>query len=156
MREVQLTQGYVALVDDEDYERVSHYKWSVSIAYQVNNKRMRAVTCIADGVFVLMHRFILGVTDQTIDVDHKDGNGLNNQKENLRQTSRGQNLQNIRVVRSRTGVRGVTRLRSGKYMVQVQRNYVNHYFGTYDTLEEAERVAIAARQKLFTHSSDND
>lgn len=96
MKEIQLTQGYVALVDDDDYEFLSQYKWHLdrhphnlyakrnSLASEGLGRRMRFP----------MHRIIMKVTDKNIVIDHKDGNGLNNQKSNLRICSHPQNMMN--------------------------------------------------------------
>ena len=87
MRTVPLTQGYVALVDDPDYERVNQFKWRVRIK---NERTQYAVT--GDGI--RMHRFILGITDPKVQVDHDDRDGLNNQRYNLRTCTNGQNQVN--------------------------------------------------------------
>ena len=143
---IALTQGYLAQIDDEDYERVSQHKWHAAV--------MRSGVCAMSNR-VLMHRFILGVYDPHILVDHRNGDQLDNRRENLRIATNKQNAENRKPdARSTTGVRNVTRTLNGKYQVRVKHNYVIHNFGTYDTIEEAERVAIAARQKLFTHSTD--
>jgi hypothetical protein len=75
MREIELTQGKVALIDDEDFDRVSKYKWCFhhhGYAVARFGKRM-----------CFMHRFIMN-TPQGLFTDHKDHNRLNNQKSNLR------------------------------------------------------------------------
>ena len=88
MGEIELTQGYKALVDDEDYEALKEYKWRA----QKSKRNVHAVTkyCIS------MHRFLLGVDDPKIEVDHKDHNGLNNQRKNLRICTARQNSLNQR------------------------------------------------------------
>lgn len=86
MKQILLTQGLVALVDDEDYERVNAFKWHavvaesgvVHAARKISNKR------------VYMHTFLIGA-EQT---DHADTNGLNNQRYNLRPANRSQNQAN--------------------------------------------------------------
>lgn len=94
MRTIELSQGYVALVDDADYERVSAHKWSASKTkthvYGIRKVRL------ADGrsTSQLLHRFIMGVNDRKIDVDHDDHNGLNNQRYNLHVATRTQNNNN--------------------------------------------------------------
>jgi hypothetical protein len=149
MREVQLTQGYVALVDDEDYERVSQYTWRA----ERRSNGVRAYTHIK-WVKIYLHRFVLNIVDPSVEVDHENHDQLDNQKHNLKAVTHKQNSENKRSKRSNTGVRGVRRLPSGNFAVYVNHNGWSHHFGTYGTIEEAERVAIAARQKLFTHSND--
>lgn len=92
MKEIKLTQGKVALVDDEDYEVVIGGKWCAHF-----EKKNWYATGRKGGKHYRMHRLIMGVTDPTINVDHKDGNGLNNQKNNLRVATTSQNISNGRV-----------------------------------------------------------
>lgn len=96
MKEIPLTQGKVALVDDSDFERLSRHKWhahkssSTTSWYARRNIRIRPRVQTT----ILMHREILGLEYSSHDGDHRDGNGLNNQRSNLRPASRSQNLQN--------------------------------------------------------------
>jgi hypothetical protein len=73
------------LIDDEDYDAVSAYRWSVC----KNKGKSYAVSSQVGSV----HRFLLAVPDE-LEVDHKDGNGLNNQRHNLRPATRQQQCQN--------------------------------------------------------------
>ena len=90
MKEIILTQGYVALVDDIDYERVNKYKWYVHKSGSKNVLYARARIC---GKQILMHRMILNLNKGQF-TDHVSGDGLNNQKSNLRLCSITQNAQN--------------------------------------------------------------
>ena len=85
-----------AEVDDEDVERVSQYKWSQN--NQSNEHTTYALT-IVNGKKIHLHRFIMGLGDYRDDkriIDHKDGNGLNNKKENLTICSTLYNSQSFR------------------------------------------------------------
>src|SRR4029077_2817906 len=88
MREITLTRGHVAFVSDEDFEFLSTFKWHVQISKH---------TCYAashsKGVTTFMHRLILGA-EKGINVDHVDGNGLNNVRENLRRCTQHGNSRN--------------------------------------------------------------
>ena len=100
VKEIQLTQGKVALVDDEDYERVNQFKWYANKL----NKNKVLIWYAAKGIrnnikpykwtTMQMHRFILGITDPNILVDHKNHNGLDNRKCNLRVCTYSQNGMN--------------------------------------------------------------
>lgn len=96
----------IALVDDEDYDLVSQFTWT----YTVWNGCGYAKRRNKQGATVSMHALIL--KDEILsghEVDHIDGNGLNNQKNNLRAVYHKENLQNQRVqARSKSGYRGVT------------------------------------------------
>lgn len=118
MKEIKLTQGKVALVDDEDYEWLNQWRWharkdsktyyagrSVYMGGGSKNPRIRTIS---------MHRLIINIPDG-IDVDHIDHDGLNNQKHNLRIATRTQNQYN-RTSRhgSSSKYKGVTILQKGK------------------------------------------
>lgn len=98
MKKVKLANtDMVALVDDDDFEKLSKYSWQRS--YSSNRKTTYAHTSVitAEGKkTIIMHRLVMGVTDTNIQVDHKDFNGLNNQKCNLRVCTRDQNAKNRR------------------------------------------------------------
>lgn len=98
MKEIKLTRGYVAMVDDKDYELLNSYKWQCQ---KTTNSDLvyasRSVKINGLKKKVLMHRQIMGVTDEKILVDHKDNNPLNNQSENLRLCSKKENQKNVRV-----------------------------------------------------------
>jgi hypothetical protein len=93
MKKIPLTQGFFALVDDEDFERVNIYKWTLqkgkrNYAYRFdysNRKRTK----------VFLHRFIMRTLPE-MSVDHIDGDGLNNQKANMRNCNQQQNCFNQR------------------------------------------------------------
>lgn len=99
MREIQLTQGKVALVDDEDFEYFNQWKWhaikSGNTFYAYRNQK------INDRYEqIKMHRLILGITDSIVLADHRDLNGLNNQKYNLRIATKAQNNANRRAAKN--------------------------------------------------------
>jgi hypothetical protein len=95
MKELVLTKGKVALVDDEDFERLSKYKWTTQKGQKGGYYAHRTITVSLNcKKKILLHRQILGISDPNIKVDHKDRNSLNNQKENLRICTQSQNLAN--------------------------------------------------------------
>lgn len=115
--EIQLTQGKVALVDDEDYEMLMQWKWCA----HVEKHRIYAVRRIGEKM-LKMHRVIMGVTDPNIKVDHKEGYGLDNQRSNLRVATNAQNIANQRPRLNVTSkYKGVHWDKfTGKWRVQVQ------------------------------------
>lgn len=84
-----INPGYYASVSNKDYIKVSKYNWSLV----KSGDNFYARTYI-NGKHVQMHRFILGLIDRNIYVDHKDGNGLNNTRSNIRTCTNAQNQQN--------------------------------------------------------------
>ncbi len=101
-REIQLTQGKVALVDDADYEWLNQYGWCASWSgrrwYAVHREGRRSI---------LMHRLILGLSNPSIQGDHKSGNGLDNRRENLRPATNAQNQANRIKYRGSSMFKGV-------------------------------------------------
>ena len=108
MREIKLTRGLVALVDDADYEQLSAFKWQAQSA-GVARDNWYAVRSVQRGtkrVTLGMHRAIME-PGPGLEVDHKDRNGLNNQRENLRPCSHHLNGGNRLCATSSSGYRGV-------------------------------------------------
>lgn len=93
-----LAETMWTMVDDEDFELASKYKWSQSrskyTTYAVSNIRGS----------MLLHRLILGLdSDDERVVNHIDGNGLNNQRSNIEICSRLYNNQSINKPNSKIG-----------------------------------------------------
>lgn len=106
VREISLSRGLVALVDDEDYERVSRHKWYAHAGPNTFYGRSKSPS--ADGRPMLLHHFILGI-DGRVRIDHANGNGLDCQRSNMRPATRQQNAHNT-CLRSdnKSGFKGVT------------------------------------------------
>lgn len=77
-----------ALVDDEDYEFLNQFSWHLNALGYV------AMGCKHSRKIITMHRYMACLCDPKVFVDHADGNGLNNQKSNLRPCSMAQNQMN--------------------------------------------------------------
>ena len=107
MKEIELSRGYKAQVDDEDYERVNQFKWHVHPGTN-NWYAIRYVP--GEGKNQLMHRFVLNLTNSSTRVDHSpDPSGLNNQRSNIRIASSQTNNYNRRLNTDNTsGFKGVT------------------------------------------------
>lgn len=95
MKEIKLSLGKVALVDDSDYDVLSKYKWR---AFKNGNSYYARMFIYFDNwnksVPLQMHRIIMGADSDKDIIDHKDCNGLNNQRNNLRLCTRTQNAYN--------------------------------------------------------------
>jgi HNH endonuclease len=110
MKEIPLNHGKVALVDDADYERVMTRTW-----YAVQHKkRWYAKSGFYRGLgktttTVYMHRFIFNLPPgRKNEVDHRNGNGLDNQRSNLRVCTSAQNKMNVGLRKdNRSGYKGV-------------------------------------------------
>jgi hypothetical protein len=130
-----------ATVDSRDIERLSRFTWFVS-ATKGNHYAYRRGP---NHTKIYMHRELLGFP---VEVDHRNGNGFDNRRSNLRSVTHRQNTQNL--VKT---VRGVTwHKRDKKWQAQVKVNGRNHYLGQFASKEVAERAALAGRLRLLTHS----
>lgn len=134
-REIVLTKGMVAIVDEEDYERAVAFKWSANNC----NGRWYARRLVKSGKkrrVVYLHRFLVNAPAGLM-VDHKNGNGLDCCRKNMRLATNGQNQSNARMPRNNTtGFLGVGRvLRRWKAQISINGNKT--YLGTYTTAEAA-------------------
>jgi len=146
VKEIPLTQGKVALVDDEDYERVAQYKWTL---HKPNENNLYAKAKI-DGRSVSLHCFLLGVSGSAI-VDHKDGNGLDCRRDNMRTCSHAENMQNRRKqINSAAPYKGITLdRRNNVWRAQIQCNHKKMHLGGFATPEEAARAYDNKARELF-------
>ena len=121
-KEIPLTRGYVAIVDDEDYERLSGFSYYAHISKCTVYARRRSTHA---GPAFYMHKEILPGGK----VDHRDGDGLNNRRSNLRHATQTQNMQNRRAKRNGTSrFKGVHFYkRYGKWMVMVNQLFVGYF-----------------------------
>lgn len=145
MRIVLLTQGYETIVDDEDFERVSKWRWKI---LKANGLLYAARTDKKNNTTVLMHRLIAGAPAGKI-VDHKNHNGLDNRKENLRITTQGMNRANSRKVRGSSQFKGVYRTRRGTWVAQIKANGIHHYLGSHSSELVAAQAYDKAASKIF-------
>lgn len=92
-KEITLTQGRVAIVDDSDYEYLSKYKW-----YTKNNNgffyAVRTDRSVKPRRTIFMHRLVMNEWNSKVFIDHKDHNTLNNCKYNLRPCTHAENMRN--------------------------------------------------------------
>jgi hypothetical protein len=155
MKTIPLNRGYVAEVDDDQYERLSVYKW-----YPLVMKKSRTVyafrSVLVDGKQrnVYMHREIVGATEKE-QVDHRDGNGLRNLEENLRKCTHRQNMMNQKKWTKKTYSRfkGVTwnkNRKNGKCWVSaIKCNGKRYHLGSFYEEDDAAIVYNVAAQIFF-------
>jgi hypothetical protein len=132
-----LTQGFVTFVSPEDASMLAQRNWYAKPASQ----QLIYAAAKRDG---RLHRILLGEPDDHI--DHKDRNGLNNRRSNLRPCTRSQNLGNSRKRSNKTGFRGVyLEGRTGRWCAMLS----DQHLGTFDTPEAAARAYDAAAIERF-------
>jgi hypothetical protein len=124
MKILTLKSGDNVLLDDYDFLVVSQYKWHLhsrqGLKYAITRPYVNGKKTM-----VKMHRFILNVPN-SLEVDHINGNGLDNRKENLRFARRFENGRNINVVRSKSGYKGV-RWESGAWRADIHGKYLGRF-----------------------------
>ncbi len=142
MKEICLAKSDLkALVDDEDYDKISKFRWSV----QKKNGHVKGY--VGKQVWQNLSRFILNIKDPKVQVDHIDHNKLNNQKYNLRPCTNAQNSRNRRKTeKSFTSLyKGVSwEKRVNKWRCTLTFNYKQLYIGRFLNEKEA---ALAYNEK---------
>ena len=154
MKMIALTRGYVSIVDDQDFERVSAHKWRALVCPRNDGSALVYAVrdVLRDGggwTAQYMHNMISG-TPYGMCTDHIDGNGLNNTRENLRICTNAENLRNRRAQMVGTSAyKGVDwRKCRRKWRAQIQAYGVKHHLGDFDTEIAAARAYDAAAMKL--------
>jgi hypothetical protein len=148
VKEIPLTQGRVALVDEEDLGALALLSWSFftsahykdGFGYAVHGRR---------GGNIFMHRVLLSAgPGQT--VDHINGDGLDNRRCNLRLATRAQQRQNLAVPANNVcAFKGVRATGHGTYRARISvPNGKRIHLGCFKTAEEA---ALAYNQAARLH-----
>lgn len=147
MKEIELTQGKVALVDDADFERVSAFKW-----YAYQSLRVPSLWYATRGGKdrLSLHRFILP-TPKGFVVDHIDGDGLNCQRKNLRACTVKENMRNQRPHRDSTSpYKGIWRIAgAATWAVQIWNGRKRNYVGSFRDPAEAAKVYDFVARQVF-------
>lgn len=146
-REIHLTQGKVAIVDVADYQTLNQHKWYYSQGYAHRQRHLYMVNGKAKKITILMHREIIP-TSKDLEIDHWDGNGLNNRRYNLRESTNSQNQANqVANPNKSSSYKGVL-LNKGQhqYYARIRINGDLKYLGSFtnelDAAREYNRAAI--------------
>jgi len=145
-KEIPLTQGKVALVSESDFNYLNQWTW---FAKQVRHGKAEifyaARNITAEDkkqTTLLMHRFILGITDPNIKLDHINRDGLNNTRENLRIGSQAQNARNkTSAVGASSEFLGVDIHKStGRWRSRLMHKGKSIYLGLFDSENDAAKA----------------
>lgn len=148
MKEIPLTRGLVALVDDEDYDSLSPHKW-YAFKHSEHCTVYAGRKLTAEGNILRMHRIILSAPSG-LDVDHVNGDGLDNRRCNLRIATRSQNCHNRGAGRNnKSGYKGVCwHTQAGRWVAQIGIGGKRKHLGLFASPEEAYAVYCAAAKEL--------
>ena len=143
MKQIPLTRGKYALVDDRDYETLSRFRW-----HAINRSGWWYAAKGSAPNVEYMHR-VIARPEGGLLVDHKDGDGLNNVRENLRVATHAQNMRNRKIQKNNTsGFKGV-HLDCGKWRAKIKYNGQWTHLGLYLDPVQAARVYDAKAKELF-------
>lgn len=151
-RKIPLTKGKFAIVDPEDYKRLAKYKWHLSISptssYAARWQRRQPGGLRKK---IWMHREVIDIPKHML-CDHKNGNGLDNRRTNLRPATVSQNLCNRRKTKSKTRskYKGLEWDKiQRKWKVRIQHNGKRIYLGSFSKEIDAARAYDKKAKVLF-------
>lgn len=152
MKQIKLTRGMIALVDDEDFERLNEWKWYASKNGNTFYAARTSKKINGKQSVIYMHRDIME-TPVGLDVDHINGNSIDNQKINLRNCTRSKNMMNVGKQKDNTsGYKGVSWfVRDKKWVAMIRFGDKRKNLGYYDTPEEA---AIAYNNAVIIYHGE--
>jgi hypothetical protein len=149
MPAIPLNHGQQALVDEEDYARLFVHTWRAL----KSERSWHVVRMGKDRVTVYMHREILGFGPGDPEVDHRDCNGLNNCRSNLRPATKSQNVANAPARKdNQSSFKGVYLRRDrtwNKYHAQIRVSGKLYHLGYHPTAEAASSAYFEAAKKHF-------
>lgn len=135
-RLITLTQGKYAVVDEDDYEKLSKHKWFATKDKKTFYAR-RMMVGAQGRRMVMMHRVILNYYGK-MQIDHINGNGLDNRKENIRICTPSQNQRNRNKSANKTSIyKGVSRTKYGTWHAYFRYNGKQINLGAYNKEEDA-------------------
>lgn len=151
MKEIPLTQGKVALVDDEDYEWLSQFNWYAQ-PLPVKMYARKVIRVSGKKRTIGMHRFILGLEyGDKRKVDHIDRNPLNNQRSNLRLATALQNAANRGLsIANTSGYKGVDwNPKTKKWQSKIKHEQKTIWLGEFENIKDAACAYDVEAIKLF-------
>jgi hypothetical protein len=151
MKTIELTKGKVAIVDDEDYEGLASVRWHTSNSgYAKRNNPISQREIL--GFCEFMHRRIMGLPGKSkLEVDHINGDPLDNRKANLRICTHAENLRNQKMKKhNRSGLKGVHfHKQSGRWRSIIKVEGKSISLGLFETKDLAHQAYCDAAKRFF-------
>ncbi len=149
MKRIPLSRNKYAIVDDEDYELLSRFKWHVSSGKSNTYYAQSELPDTRYRIRFSMHRLIMKA-EKNQEVDHRNGNGLDNRRRNLRLCTKHQNRFNMRITTGSSKYKGVSwHTKNGKWRARITLNYQNIYIGCFTSEREAAKAYDRKAKQLF-------
>lgn len=147
--EIPLTRGYVALVDAEDYDELSQFKWHASLNDRSGPYAVRGIVAGGKRTKERMHRRLLPTA---LAVDHVNGDPLDNRRSNLREATNAQNMRNRSGLdaHNTSGYRGVHwRTDVQKWRAWIRVDGRGRHLGLFTSAVDAARAFDEAALEVF-------
>lgn len=148
MKKIILSNEVFALVDDEDFKNFNKFNWHIDN----RGSKIYAKKNCPSGKTAYLHREIMQKLNKSnLEIDHIDGNGLNNQKNNLRLATRSQNMANTSVHKdNKSNCKGVCWDKDrSKWMVRICKNYKVINIGRFKNKKEAIKAYNEKALRMF-------
>ncbi len=148
---INLSQAMSAIIDEADLPSVAKHRWS---ARRRGDGKFAAVRSLPGRRSQYMHRFILGVEDRRLFVDHINGNPLDNRRENIRVCTCAENNRNHNGANrnSKSGHLGVLWARKhAKWQAYISLNNKHRHLGLFARIEDAIAARAKAEIEMFGH-----
>lgn len=160
MKFIQLTQGARAAVDDKDFEYLNNFKWHLWDCHGYKYAKRSVYvpghtrSCPNRTKTIRMHHDILPRKKGFL-IDHKDGNGLNNRRSNIRYATSTQNSMNRKPHKNNTsGARGIY-IRPEGWIAMIRKNNKLRYIGSFRLKRDAVAARKEAERSMFGEFASN-
>lgn len=149
MKEIKLSKGQVALVDDWRYEELNEYEWQALFSKHTQSYyATRSQMVCGKREFFYMHRVVAG-TPKGMKTDHVNRKTLDNQEHNLRVCTNSQNMMNSGLrIDNTSGYKGVCKHRE-KWQAKIKVNKKYESLGVFSTPEEAAHAYDEGAKKYY-------